>query len=614
MLRFQPLKVLVCFSLISGLAVLPLWTTGFNPAQASNVSEFFERIEPNLTRSQDDTIDFSLKDFEGRIWELQKLDQYQAIVVMFVGCECPLARLYTARLHELRNEFPADSVAWMLVNSNQQDSLSELKQFAKANQVSIPLLKDPGNRVADQFGADRTPEVFLLDRERKIRYRGRVDDQYTYGRQRPQATSKNLHDAIESLLDGREIATPQTTVSGCLIGREFAVATEAGDSAVTWTHQISRIMQQHCQSCHRAGEIGPFELTDYREVVGWAAMIQEVVNERRMPPWSANPEHGKFSNDCRLSEAEIRLINQWVSQGAPEGDLAELPPPATFASGWQMGEPDEIIPMAPKPFSVPATGTVEYKYFVVDPGFKEDKWVSAAECRPDKRAVIHHIIVGIRGAGDFGQGVHDQVQSDWIAATAPGSPPMVLPQGYAKKIPAGAKLVFQMHYTPNGVATEDLSSIGLKFIEPEQVTHEVLTVKAADGRFVIPPGSENHPVRASLKFDRDAELISLFPHMHLRGKSFRYTARLPNGDEEILLDIPRYDFNWQNGYELETIRKFPAGTRIICQAHFDNSTNNIANPDPTAEVRWGDQTWEEMMIGYMNVALPRNKAQSESYR
>jgi peroxiredoxin len=555
----------------------------------------------------DSVHNFVLKDIEGRSWELARIEDKKAIVVMFVGCECPLARLYTARLHELRNELSEQAIEWVLINSNQQDSLAKLRHFAKTQNVSISLLKDPGNQVADLFSASRTPEVFVLDAERRIRYRGRVDDQYTYGRQRPQPTATELKDAIESLLHDKPIAVAQTEVPGCIIGREFTSQSDQSDQSVTWTNQISRIMQKNCQSCHRAGEIGPFELTEYREAVGWAGMIQEVVNERRMPPWSANPEFGQFKNDCRLTEDEIALINQWVRNGAPEGDPDDLPPPVEFFTGWQIGEPDLVVPIAQQPFPVPATGTVEYKYFVVDPGFQEDKWVSAAECRPDQRGVIHHIIVGIRGEGDFGEGVHDQVQSDWIAATAPGSPPMILPEGYAKRIPAGRKLIFQMHYTPNGTATEDLSSIGLKFIDASQVTHQVFTVKAANLRFRIPPGASNYPVHAQMRFDRDAELISLFPHMHLRGKAFRYTAEMSNGEQEILLDVPQYDFNWQLGYELETRRMFSRGTKIKCVAHFDNSTENIANPDPTAEVRWGDQTWEEMMIGYMNVALPVQK-------
>ena len=215
------------------------------------------------------------------------------------------------------------------------------------------------------------------------------------------------------------------------------------------------------------------------------------------------------------------------------------------------------------------------------------------------------LLWGFYGEGDFGSGIHEQVQSDWIAATAPGSPPMQLPAGYAKLIPAGSKLVFQLHYTPNGIATTDISKIGLKFIDPDTVTHRVATVKAVNEKFRIPPGANNHPVSASYLFEQDAELLSMFPHMHLRGKSFRYTAIFPDNTKEILLNIPNYDFNWQNGYNLEKQKQIPLGTRIKCVAHFDNSKNNLANPDPTQPVRWGDQTWEEMMIGYFNIAVPK---------
>jgi hypothetical protein len=270
-----------------------------------------------------------------------------------------------------------------------------------------------------------------------------------------------------------------------------------------------------------------------------------------------------------------------------------------------MGEPDLVVSMDRQPFRVPATGTVEYQYFEVDPGFTTDRWVCAAECRPGNRAVIHHIIVGIRGQGEFGRDDHDALQSDWIAATAPGSPPMVLPAGYAKLVPAGSKLIFQIHYTPNGQETTDLSTIGLKFVEPKTVTHQVITLKAWNEKIRIPPGDDDYRISARFRFEQQAELLSLFPHMHLRGKSFRYTAIFDEGQQEILLDVPNYDFNWQNGYLLAEPRMMPAGTRIHCVAHFDNSEANLANPDPTVTVRWGDQTWEEMMIGYFNVAIEK---------
>lgn len=547
---------------------------------------------------------FELSDVEGVSWSVAADASAEPLVVVFMGHQCPMVRQYVPRLNELQKQFADHGIRWLAINSNQQDSLAELQAFVRRSGLVIPLLKDPGNRVADQFGATRTPEVFLLDGDLRVQYHGRIDDQFAPGIQRPRAVQHYLEDALEALVTGEPVSRSTTKPAGCIIGR--LLKPDGNEPAtVTWHNQISRIVQKNCQSCHRAGEIGPFALGSWEEAAGWAGMIQEVVNQGRMPPWHASPEHGVFSNDSRLTSDEIEMINTWVDSGAPQGNPSDAPDPVEWTVGWQIGEPDVVLPMDDRPWRVPATGTVEYQYFQVDPGFTEDKWVTAAECRPGNRAVIHHIIVGIRGAGDFGRRSHRGLQSDWIAAAAPGSPAMTLPPGYAKKIPAGSKLVFQIHYTPDGTATTDLSSIGLKFLDPEAVTHQVMTLKAFNRKFVIPPNKDNKRVTARFRFERESELLSLFPHMHVRGKSFRYTAEFPDGSKEILLDVPRYDFNWQNAYELTQPRLIPAGTWFACVAHFDNSANNLANPDPEETVRWGDQTWEEMMIGYFNVAVEK---------
>jgi hypothetical protein len=355
-------------------------------------------------------------------------------------------------------------------------------------------------------------------------------------------------------------------------------------------------------SCHRPGEIGPFSLTSYDEVVGWAAMIREVVQEQRMPPWHANPEHGKFLNDARLTDVEKDQIYRWVAAGAPEGNKSDLPPPRQFAEGWQIGEPDAVVYMRDQPFQVPAAGEVRYQYFVVDPGFTEDKWIQAAECRPGNRAVVHHIIVAIAPAGGGRGRDVGELHSDWLTATAPGGRPLMLREGMAKLVPAGSRLVFQMHYTPNGTPQEDRSCVGFKFADPQTVKRQVGTDKASTNGFRIPPGEPNHKVEAWHSFGEDRLMLAMFPHMHLRGKAFRYTAVYPTGDREVLLDVPRYDFNWQNSYEFAEPMLMPRGTRLFCEAWYDNSEDNLANPDPTATVRWGDQTWEEMMIGYFDAA------------
>lgn len=542
--------------------------------------------------------DFTLGDYRGKDWSLADFADRKAVVVAFVGVECPLVAHYAARLQELAAKYEAAGVAFLAIDSNQQDSLTELAAFARKHKLEIPVLKDPGNKVADAFAAQRTPEVFVLDAQRRVVYHGRIDDQFTYGIQRPKVEKTYLTTALDQLLAGQKIETPQAETVGCLIGR---VLTPKTDSDVTYSKQIARVFQDHCVECHRPGEIGPFALTNYEEVVGWAEMIREVVSEQRMPPWHANPEHGKFRNDRSLTGDEKSQIDRWVAAGAPEGDKQDLPPPREYTLGWQIGEPDAVYYMREQPYDVPAAGEVRYQYFQVDPGFKEDTWIQAAECRPGNRAVVHHIIVGlIPPGGRFGEQNVGGVHSDWLTATAPGARPLELPVGMAKLIPAGSRLVFQMHYTPNGTDQQDRSCVGFKFADPKTVKRQVGTDKAASQGFRIPPGDGNHKVEATHRFDRDMLLLAMFPHMHLRGKAFRYTAIFPDGEREILLDVPRYDFGWQNSYELIEAKKMPRGTRIFCEAWFDNSEENLANPDPTATVRWGDQTWEEMMIGYFD--------------
>jgi peroxiredoxin len=543
--------------------------------------------------------DFTLRDFRGKEVSLRDFKDRKLVVVAFLGVECPLAKLYGPRLASLAKTYAPQGVAFIAINSNQQDSITELAHYARTHQIEFPLLKDPGNVVADQFGAERTPEVFVLNEQRAIAYRGRIDDQYVVGRQRTKATQNDLAAALDELLAGKPVTTPVTEAVGCFIGK---VARPDDKSEVTYWNQIARIFQARCVECHRPGQIAPFSLTSYEEAAGWAETIAEVVRQQRMPPWHADPRYGQFANDARLSEEQKSLIYRWVEAGAPQGDPNQAPPPRTFAEGWAIPKPDQIIYMSDRPFQVPAEGEVRYQYFFVDPGFKEDKWVQAAECRPGNRSVVHHIIVAVRPPGSRARVSIGDVESDWLVATAPGGKPLILEPGMAKLIPAGSQLIFQIHYTANGSPQEDRSAVGLVFADPHSVKKPVATWRAASRSFVIPPGAANHRVEASYAFRRNMLLLSMFPHMHLRGKAFRYEAEYPDGRREVLLDVPQYDFNWQNTYVLAEPKLMPAGTRLRCTAHFDNSPDNLANPNPAASVRWGDQTWEEMMIGYFNMA------------
>lgn len=536
--------------------------------------------------------DFTLADARGKPHSLR--DQEGPVVVVFLGTQCPLANAYALRVERLAAKWRPKGAGFLVLMSNKQDSLAEIEAFARKHSFSIPVLKDVGNKIADRLGAERTPEAFVLDRDRVVRYRGRIDDQFGVGYQRPSATRADLELALEQVLAGKSVEVPRTEAVGCIIGR-VKPPSPSGD--VTFHRDVARLLQKRCVECHHDGQVAPFALTDYDEVVGWAEMIREVVSEGRMPPWLASPAHGRFKNDPTLSKAEKQLLFRWIDAGCPEGDPADAPPPVAFAEGWTMSEPDQVFYMSEKPYKVPAEGTVQYQYYVVDPGFTEDRWIAEAEVRAGNPAVVHHVIVFIqRGGGmKFGQ---PQM------AYAPGMPPRKFPQGHAIRVPAGAKLIFQVHYTPNGVAQEDRSYVGFKYADPKSVTHEVIGGAAGVMAFVIPPGDPNFRMVAWRKMREDTILIGMNPHMHVRGKSFRYEAKYPDGRQEILLDVPKYDFNWQLWYNLAEPKLLPKGTELRCTAHFDNSPENPANPNPNRAVTWGEQTWDEMMFGFYSIVEP----------
>lgn len=524
-------------------------------------------------------------------------------VVCFLGTECPLARLYGPRLERLSKKYP-DRVRVIGVNSNRQDSMDDLKSYAASLKLTFALAKDYKNVVADRFHAKRTPEVYLLDRDLKIVYRGRIDDQYQPGVTRKQPTTSDLQIALEEVLAGQPVTQSTTQPTGCLIGRTRSPVT---DSKVTYTKHVAAVLAKHCIECHRPQEIGPFSLTEYDEVAGWAEMMVEVIDEKRMPPWHANPDHGDFTNARAMPAADQQVIRDWVSAGAPFGDPADLPEPTEYLAGWQLPkEPDQVVSMREGTYWVPAEGTVEYQYFVVDPGFKEDKWVSAAQIIPGDRGVVHHAIAFIRPPdGQWFRGI------GWMTAYVPGQRLSGFKGGYARRVPAKSKIVFQMHYTTNGEAAADNSKLGLVFADEKDVTHEVFTLVAIDQDFEIPPHATDHPVTAAIRpLPNRGQLLALAPHMHVRGKSFHVTANV-DGKKQVLLDVPQYDFNWQHSYELRHPLDLATVKSIEFVAKFDNSDQNPVNPDPAQHVTWGDQTSEEMAIAFFEVAEPRKPSPAD---
>jgi len=380
------------------------------------------------------------------------------------------------------------------------------------------------------------------------------------------------------------------------------------------------ILQQHCQGCHRAGEIAPMPLVTYDDVRLRANKIATAVTQRKMPPWFADPRFGHFSNDPSLTPDEIHKIVAWANAVAPAGNPKDAPPPREWVQGWNIPEPDVIVKM-PKPVALPADGDVEYTYEIVPTGFTENKWIQMSEIRPSSRENVHHAVVYIRPPDskwlshapvavpftasdmtdeDSRRGAH-WTDSDILLVYAPGSSPDQWPAGMAKFVPAGSDLVFQMHYTTHGHATSDQTSIGIVFAK-KPPAQRVITLQLTNDHFVIPPGVDDYRVEARGTLPNDATLLSFFPHMHLRGKQFDYNIVGANGSIETLLRV-NYDFYWQLSYRLAEPRILKAGTMLQAVALYDNSRKNLHNPDPDASVRWGDQTYDEMMVGFFDVAV-----------
>ena len=415
---------------------------------------------------------------------------------------------------------------------------------------------------------------------------------------------------------------------------------------VTFYKDVLPVLQKDCQTCHRPGEAAPMSFLTYDSTRPWAKAIKTAVLTKKMPPWFADPHYGKFSNDRTLPQAAVNTLVAWADAGAPAGDPKVAPKPISWVEGWRIGKPDVVLNME-VPFEVPASGTIDYQYIVIPTGFTEDKYVQMAEARPGNPALVHHIIAFIREPGSpwmkgakpgvpfapreqareaqaraQAQGGNGQRQQqgdgggifgDMLAGYAPGTLPNIMKPGQAKLVKAGSDIVLQMHYTANGKAGTDVSKVGLIFANAKP-TERVVTLAAANNGFAIPPGDPNYEVDAKITLQDDSTLVNLLPHMHFRGKSFEYRVTYPTGEKEVLLNVPKYDFNWQLSYDLAQPKVLPKGTTIECTAHYDNSANNPYNPDPTKEVHFGEQTWEEMMFGFFEVTVPLDKTAMDLMR
>ena len=386
----------------------------------------------------------------------------------------------------------------------------------------------------------------------------------------------------------------------------------------TFTKDVAPILQRNCQACHRPGEAAPFSLLTYEQARPWAKAIKAAVLQKKMPPWYADPQFGKFANDPSLSPHDAETIMAWVDAGAPLGDPKQMPPPRDFVQGWSIPKPDVVFQL-PEPFPVPATGVMEYKYVIIPTGFTQDTWVEQVQAAPTDYSVVHHIVAYVRTPGSNyfkdqpknrffeappskTEGAKDDVPNDWLTGYAPGQPPDRFKPGQAKLIPAGSDIVLEIHYMPEGKATTDRSRLGL-VLAKHPPTERTMTLSAANMSFKIPPGAANYRVDASLTIPEDVTLLGLHPHMHMRGKSAEYRIVFPGGKTETLLSVPRYNWRWQLWYDFTDPIKLPKGAKLECTEHFDNSANNPENPDAAKTVIWGQQSFDEMAVCMFNVAF-----------
>jgi mono/diheme cytochrome c family protein len=575
------------------------------------------QVAPLGTRVADFTL---VRPSDGRPWSLAKETQNaKAVVILVLGTQCPVSNAYVPIVAALHKKYSPQGVVFVGINSNRQDDGPTIARHVREFAIPFAVLKDADLAVADRLHAQRLPEAFVLDGSLTVRYRGRIDDQIGKGVKRSRATRNDLEAALAEVLAGKPVSQPVTEVVGCPINRPARAqpVAEADNKRVTYCRQVARILQDNCQTCHRPGEAGPFTLMTYQDAADWAEAIEEAVREQRMPPWHADPAHGTFANDRRLSDADRATLRAWLDQGCPEGDPTDLPSPRRYTPGWCIGQPDEIISMN-KEVQVPAQaprGGLPYKYVLAGKPFAQERWICAAEVRPGDRSLVHHVNVYVLRPGKKALPPGDELaenlgkrlfedpseeglkDSPELASYAPGDSVFELPPGMAKRVPKGSQFVFELHYVPNGKAAADRTRIGLKYLDgpPE---HEVMNGIAVCWSFLIPPGAANHHVTATTTFDRDSVLIALSPHMHLRGKSFEYRLVRPDGTKQVLLSVPKYDFNWQTTYVLARPIQVPARSKLECTAVYDNSSANLNNPNPWALVHWGDQSWDEMMLGY----------------
>lgn len=543
-------------------------------------------------------------DMKGNAHFLRKSAAHPS-VYFFLSTQCPISNVYTPRINALAKTYSPRGVRVFGVYANGLESAPEIAQHAKEHHYSFPIVKD-GGALAARLGAKMTPEAILLDGQGVIRYRGRIDD----NQDPAQVTSHDLQNALSSVLANKPVRRTEARAFGCAIRTALPVAAEAKLAKVTYTRDVAPILQQNCQVCHRAGEVAPFALENYRQAANWAQQIKAYTANRKMPPWKAD-SHGEFYNERRLTNAQLATLAAWADAGAPQGDPKDLPTPPQFKSGWKLGEPDEVVQM-PETYSVGEDGRDIYRCFVIPTSYGEDKWVSAVEVHPDNRRVVHHVIAYLDTSGtarkldaaDPGPGYTNPTPGNVpgftpagiLAAWAPGNEPRLLPDGIGNLIPKGADIVLEVHYHKDGKPEYDRTSFGIYFSK-KPVAKRMGIHFVGNFDFQIPANAENYVITASDVLNDDITVLGVAPHMHVVGRTMRAVATLPDKTQKQLVYVPDWDFNWQLTYAYKEPVKLPKGTRIDITATYDNTAKNPNNPNkPPKLVTYGEQTTNEMCL------------------
>ncbi len=533
-----------------------------------------------------------------------------ATVLVFYSSECPISNGYSPTHATLVDSFAANPIKWVGVCVDPDLSNSEIETHARDFGLKLTIARDRHGLFARRIGAKMTPEAFLIDSGGRVRYHGRIDDQFVARRVRNAVPSgSELKDAITAVLAGNEVKEPYVAAVGCPIPEVTAAIAHP-----TFGKDVAPILQKNCQECHRPGQVGPFALETYEQARKRATEIATVVDDQSMPPWKAVPHVGVAFKDARkLSERDIATLVAWADTGAPEGKRSDLPPPVMFASDWQLGTPDLVIDTGTD-YSVPAGGDDIYRCFVAPTNLDKDMYVSAIEYRPGNRRVVHHVISYVDTSGkarerdqaDPGPGYScfggpgEPINGD-LGGWAPGNRPSQLPEGVGRYLPRKCDVIIQVHYHPSGKPETDRSRIGLYFAR-KPIKQTLHWTAAANLDMQLPPGESNIEIKAGWETPVDLVAYAVTPHMHLLGKEMVMSLKYPDGREQDLIKVDDWDFNWQYTYYFQEPIELPKGTQLLVTAHFDNSASNPRNPHkPPKLVTWGEATTDEMCIGFLAV-------------